>query len=839
MKNVTRHLLLAGLSVFVCFFSFCTINDDNGNPVDPGNVNNTKPTDPTFTPGLNVLPDSTYVNVGGTIRIHVQLLSDTDNEAPIRSARIDVATTVGTLSSNRITTDANGWASVILTGSKEGTAEVTFKYGAMQETAFISISDTPPRNMTINASPSVLLADGSSSSIITVQVKNDNNNPIVGDSIRFASSAGMITAASVTDGDGKATAKLTSDKRNTIATVTATLKNDATRNTRINVEFSGVTITAVATPASIRSDGKDTSVVLITVFDAAGNTIVGEQVIFSKILDSTIFINPEQVTNSRGEARVRVIKRPNPAGDARFIDTITVTAAGANAYAVLTYSDNNLTITPRAGQNFIANPDHQTIFDINYVNSAGAGMANAKFEISVTMGMGTTFNPSLGDFTFTDTLIAGSDGKAVFIMQNPSFTSIATIFVRGIPAGNGVEFTTASHNQYFQASAVKKIELAGTPSVISINGQTAKLTATAFDERGNRVKGAIISFNMLSGPGGGEYLEPATATTGTDGTATSYLISGTIPSSFKGVRVKASDFAGNETNTVSLTIAGPPHNITINRNMGDLITYPAAYGKQIAVLVSDVNGNPVADETEVTFSAQVTGYTLFRLQPHFYNDAQNIRRVRVDTVGILLGSEHINKSKPYNPFPQFNDINWNGVPQRWSPQLDHPHGYPSSYCLADVRNCNNPVEPCDPSALAISTDGTRILCNGVFADYNGNAVWDTAKTIYGSYTESELNAMYEAGNAVLTYGYSQGNYTNWDIDWIGNGIAEPQSTVLITRTALTKDGIADNELVYGQSAAWRYRVMVTAECQGFVTMSPEQFILPIEEGAVKYWRYRE
>ncbi|MDR0306560.1 MAG: Ig-like domain-containing protein [Chitinispirillales bacterium] len=695
MKNEARHFLLAGLTAFVCFFASCTIKDDNGDPVDPGTG---------VGPGngssaiqvLNVAPDSNYVAVGDTIRIRAQLFSDTTQDAPpLSRARIDVTASTGWLSARSITTDVNGWASVSFSNETEGVAELTFKYGNAQQSVLIEITDNPPRNISINASPSVLMADGSSKSIITVQVKNDFNNPIVGDTIRFATSAGLITASSVTDADGKAAAQLTSDRRNTVATITATLKSDAARNTKMNVEFSGVTITATAAPASIRPNRTDTCVVLATVLDAAGSPITGERVTFSKQLDSTVIVSGDSVTNARGEARLKIIKRPNPNGVTANTDTISITAAGASAAAIITFSNQHLTVEPNpVNQSFAAHPDSTTTFRVTYRDGSNAPISNATVEVSVTMG--TMEN----DIIFARTLTTNSSGRASFTINNPSFTSVATVFVKAYdPTPGSNEFAIVSDIVYFQASEVSKLTISGTPSVISVNNGTGKITVTAFDEFNNRVKGAIISFNMLKGPGGGEYLAPATAATAADGTASTYLIAGTIPSAFKDVMIIASDFAGLRSDTVKFTIAGAPHAVSIERNMMEVTTYPAAYGLAVAAIVSDINGNPVADGIDVTFSAQI--------------------------ISRVCTEKH----------------------------------------------------------------------------YKNADEWE------------------------------------WRINSYGYDIPESQKTALIiSRIAQTAEGkgIANNELIYGQSAGWNYKVSILAEAQG-IRSSPMEFLLRITDNAVEYW----
>ena len=78
----------------------------------------------------------------------------------------------------------------------------------------------------------------------------------------------------------------------------------------------------------------------------------------------------------------------------------------------------------------------------------------------------------------------------------------------------------------------------------------------------------------------------------------------------------------------------------------------------------------------------------------------------------------------------------------------------------------------------------------------------------------------------------------YDIDWNQSGIFQPSTTVLITRTVQTVGGLANNEIIYGQSDALHVQVKAWAEAQGNVTSSPEQFILPIAEGDQKYFTYK-
>ncbi|HEX7509871.1 MAG TPA: Ig-like domain-containing protein, partial [Chitinivibrionales bacterium] len=182
------------------------------------------------------------------------------------------------------TTASNGKTDVVIHAlAYEGTMRleaVAFDNTGDLASAGTTLNFITTRTMTVYATPTVIQADGTSKSVITVQIKNKDNNPIIGDEITFVSDAGWITASAKTDSAGKALANLTSDRRNTIATVIATLTKDPTKTVNVLVEFSGVNLIASASPPSINSSGKDTCFLTVSLSDAAKNPIVGEKLNF-------------------------------------------------------------------------------------------------------------------------------------------------------------------------------------------------------------------------------------------------------------------------------------------------------------------------------------------------------------------------------------------------------------------------------------------------------------------------------------------------------------------------------------------------------------------------------
>jgi hypothetical protein len=382
----------------------------------------------------------------------------------------------------------------------------------------------------------------------------------------------------------------------------------------------------------------------------------------------------------------------------------------------------------------------------------------------------------------------------------------------------------------------------------------------------NLVKDAHISFNLIDGPGGGEYIDPAIVVSGADGTAETNLISGTIPSEFQGVRIVAGDFSTLKSDTLTFTIAGPPHNITIRTNVGQLQKYESTYGKHVSAIVTDVNGNPVADGTEVTFSSKIVGYRIFSLLANF-----EIVPVRIDTVhsatlffedfnndfildseiedinkdGILNRGENVNGDRNSNgydnylPGPGFHDINWNGRRDYKFNMTDYEThrlngGSPTSYAYRPAEPFRDeirivPIIDTVGGTIVVTRYDTSFVVTR-FADFNGNNHHDVVEPLMDP---NMTDSVYES---LPGFDSTLGYYP--DIDWNQNGVQDPSTAVTINRTVQTKDGIADNELVYGQSDALRIVVRLSAESKGLETKSPEILTLPILEKDYKFWTYK-
>lgn len=802
---ITVLFLLSGLFV-------CTINDDNGNPAITGKINQTE------IMRITIQPFSALKNKD-TLSITVTVWKDTANPTKISNANVTVTVDKGWLSAGTITTDNNGQATVrfsdsLAAGNEEETRQITFTSGNARETAKITISTKTTtlqkRFLTISAFPYVINADGMSSSLVSLKVKDTNFNPIVGEDIVFSTSAGDVTGKGKTDASGIATAKLTSEKRNQIAVVTARLVKDTAQKITVKVEFSGIVLTSTVSAKSIVPNGVDPCTVTVVLQDAASNPIYGELVSFKVKQGSTAALAAfDSITDTRGQARCRVTGRGSVA------DTVFIEAAGARANAVINYSSNSIRIET-SGTTFIANGIDSTLIAITYLSSDQVTpIPNATAKISITSGLiDTQF--------FNKVATTDASGQIRFYLKNPDFATTAIISVL---ITSGTTTTTASKSIYFRANIIAKIVLSGTPEVISAGGDRATLNAVAYDMKGNLVRGELIAFQLASGPGAGEKLDPPTAMTNESGIAVTQLISGNEMSQQQDVKVIAADFAGVQSNVVKFTIANKVAHVTITKQVADIIkNADGTYGHNCAALVTDINNNPVPDSTEVTFSLQITGYVIYNRVHASFDTAS--KKFTIIYEPVVLPFDDYNNNYIADPgegtggYPlrrgedvvfSPGDTSFEPGPPFWDYNCNGRRDYDPSF---------NGYEPPEPSAWH----------NGILyiLDYNGNGDLDTAEPLVDS-TISDAKYKSMCKNWIEKYGYP-------DLDWNRNGIADPKTTAVIKKNVKTTGGKAANMVVYGQTDALRIRVKIWAECKGVVSPNPEEFILPITVNDYPYFR---
>ena len=190
-------------------------------------------------------------------------------------------TTLGSLGS--VTDNLDGTYTATLTSATStGTATVTGTVNAAAITDNATVDFIPgPADETqslITAAPTSIVADGVTTSTITVQLKDANGNDLTsgGDAVALFTTLGSL--GSVTDNlDGTYTATLTSATSTGTATVTGTV-NAAAITDNATVDFipgpaDETQSLITAAPTSIVADGVTTSTITVQLKDANGNDL--------------------------------------------------------------------------------------------------------------------------------------------------------------------------------------------------------------------------------------------------------------------------------------------------------------------------------------------------------------------------------------------------------------------------------------------------------------------------------------------------------------------------------------------------------------------------------------
>jgi hypothetical protein len=650
-----------------------------------------------------------------------------------------------------------------------------------------------PRKMVFTAMRSSLRADATDSTELKVLVKDDNNNPLMGEKIRFTSTGGVIRAGATTDEWGLASTVLRSERVNKIVVVTATLeKTGATAQQ--SVAFDGVNI--VISPAKRVLMTHNADPVLFELRDGSNNPISGDSMeVVAKGsahgLDGSEKDSLLIVTDTKGQYRTSI-------NSDKFSKIIIVARAlGTKSEDTVTYTNNVLSLSS-SKSSILGNGTDSSTITVSLMNGDNVEISGAEVKWTTTFG---TFTSK--PFTTTD-----GSGRARIVLRSSSGSGLAVVNVEAKKDGDLI----ASGNITIPVMALKvaRLSIKVSPDNIPVKVGETRLTATAYDSAGNYMTGVLVGFRMVKGAGGGdEVISPPVDYTKA-GVAEATFKAGGVISLYRGVKLAAValDIKGTDTSviassdTVGLTVSGPPHRISVGVNIikGENPN-DGTFALPTAAVVTDVNGNLVADGTPVNFSTTPIGayYTNISwktlIDPPYY--------ILTDTLWHFL---------------PWTDYNNNG-------KLD-PDESPSG--LDSTRPARGEDE-----------DGNGIIVTGEqFEDWNGNGVWDSVnaepsvqvpkndtsgKTYFVDFNRDGVQEAAEdytdtnKDHICECAGKKNASGQWYEINHFGNAPNHPfpgEVSVGIPRQIETLQGKAATKITYVQSMARYVRVRITAEANG-------------------------
>ncbi len=259
------------------------------------------------------------------------------------------------------TTNGSGVATFTVSSGTVGTEVFTATSStdstAVSQTASVEFTAVPvvdAGTSTVVASPTSVIADGSSTSTITVTLKDASGTLITVEDVTITNTSGSGTptispsSTQTTNGSGVATFTVSSSTVDT-EVFTATSSTDSVTITQTaSVQFTAVptvgavnagTSTVVASPTSVNADGTTVSTITVTLKDANGLVVENEGVSLSN-------------TSGPGSPNIVPIDIQSTDANGQATFAVSSTTPGTEVFTAIAITDS-VTITQTASVEFI------------------------------------------------------------------------------------------------------------------------------------------------------------------------------------------------------------------------------------------------------------------------------------------------------------------------------------------------------------------------------------------------------------------------------------------------------------------------------------------------------
>lgn len=378
-----------------------------------------------------------------------------------------------------------------------------------------------------------------------LDVNSEDNPPVTG-------SAGILTA-DLSNGVGGA--------QNRTIRLTATDAESGV-SASINIAVVGTTLT-IEGPSSLAQN--DTANYVVVLSDSKGVGIAFETVTVTSAAGNTIDA-PSLVTDGTG--KITFTLTATQAGN----DTVTVSALGETTVQAVAVSNDQFTLShsPTAGSDIPLGPSET----VTLTWSIG-GVAQA--------GQTINFTATRGTLSASSAVTDGAGQASVTISSNTAGPSIVT-------ASNATG-TSTTLSLEFVATNPTQISVQASPFTIG-PGESAEIQAIVRDPADNLVKNQVVSFLIVTDDTNG-FLTSASATTDSQGRATTFYTGGQSPGAENGVQISATVAGTMVTDTVTLTVARREFDFIIGTGNDIFSPTTATHAQEWNIIVTDSVGNSV------------------------------------------------------------------------------------------------------------------------------------------------------------------------------------------------------------------------------------------------------
>ena len=537
---------------------------------------------------------------------------DVTNTA-IQDLQVSFTSSKGALT-QPLLTDSTGVASVTFYSNGDtGQVKIWATAGTFVDSTVVSVNQSASATGTIfiTSDKNFIYADGNvTHAIIWANLRNADNEPIVGDTVKFTSYPPYTKIASPRPTDSTGTAESTFDDLGAafytepdsamiIAKYDALGLSDTCYITIKEAPLiDHIVLTSPAT-TGLEASGRDTAEVNAQIFLENNNFAPeGTPITFETTLGS--LVPTDTLVGQNGQAKVKLVS-------AAAVDTAFVTATAGDV-------ESNTLIIP-----FIpGNPTDIVLTSTDPDTHLVVGGPSGTIVVTVqdTTGNGVpgkqvSWETSLG--TINSMSITNNVGQATAYLSPQTEAGVAQISAYTAGVGDTLRFGYLIMSGY-----PSSITLSASTNSIHVQGtggqEAAALTAAVFDPNGNPVPDEIlVAFELLAPvPEGAHFdngLQMDSSFT-SNGTAMVSLNSGLSSGPVKVQAVTWMDWPSTN-NPISATksnlviASGPPHSIDIDYNSdpSEALGEPTAALKiGVSARIQDIYGNNVSEGTAVFFS---------------------------------------------------------------------------------------------------------------------------------------------------------------------------------------------------------------------------------------------
>ncbi|MBF0722994.1 invasin domain 3-containing protein [Sanguibacter inulinus] len=571
--------------------------------------------DPT-TSTIDASPTSIVADGTSTSAITVRLRDSQGTALETSGGVVVVSTDLGSVSAT--TDNGDGTYSAVLTSSSTtGAATLGFAIGDDEATSTASVAFVPgPVDLglsEISANPTEILADGSSTSLVSVQLKDAQGNTIVGstDVVSITTDLGTVTATTAV-GDGLHTATLTSSTTAGTATLGYAVGGiDAPGTAQVELLVGAVDLAAstiVATPDSIVADGTSTSQLVVQLRDTNGNPL--------KTSGGTIVISTDAGT----------VGATTDVGDGTY--TAELTSATTVGAATLSFSLDDVPGEATATVDFTAGPAALTTSTIEASSTSitADGASSSTVTVRLLDGNGNPLTTSGG------TVVIATDAGTVGATTDVGDGTYTAVLTSGTTAGTAtLSFTlddvsaeaTATVDFTAGAADLTASTIEASPTSITADGtSTSTVTVRLLDANGNPLTssgGTVVvttdagTVGTTTDVGDGTYTAELTSST-TAGTATLSFTLDDVPAE----ATTAVELLAGAADAATSTIEAAPTSITADGISTSTITVQlldtngnalTTSGGTVVIATEGGTVGPTTDVGDGTYTAELTSAT--------------------------------------------------------------------------------------------------------------------------------------------------------------------------------------------------------------------------------------